>query len=162
MTSWLFLLLVLLEMKGLYSLRMVSNRILRRKSKLTMKTTNILALDFDGVICASSPESSHSAIVAAKEVWPRSFESIDMNNSATYLSLQEEIMYLRPIIETGYENMLIARYLHENQLKGVMVEKQWNAAFRDQLVSNYEIPKVCFMRMNDFLLVMNNNHLFTP
>ena len=35
-----------------------------------MSSDRILALDFDGVICASSTESSVSSILAAKKKWP--------------------------------------------------------------------------------------------
>lgn len=116
----------------------------RLQSVLAMKRdSSFLALDFDGVICASSEESSHSAIIAAKNFWPLSFQNIDMNIVETFQNLQHEIMYLRPIIETGYENMLIARYLNENEAQGKDVERQWGPFFRDQLIQSYKIPKVC-------------------
>lgn len=135
------------ELFGLF-LRPLSRFQIRLKSNLSMKTTDILALDFDGVVCASSPESSYSSIVAAKQVWPSSFTNVEIADPTSYSSLQEVIMYLRPIIETGYENMLIARYLHESKRKGSDVELEWNPSFRDQLISNYGIPKVCSMLFN--------------
>lgn len=68
-----------------------------------------LVLDFDGVVCASSKESSTSAILAVKEFWPHLNDGL-INES----SLGVEIMSLRPIIETGFENMLVCRLLIEN------------------------------------------------
>ena len=135
------LLLLFLQMTGFLAFR---SHVRRAQSNLSMKATkNVLALDFDGVVCASSPESSFSSIIAAKKVWPTAMASIDMTNPTSFLSLQNEIMALRPVVETGYENMLIARYLHENKVKGAEVELQWCPSFRDQLISNYNIPKVC-------------------
>ena len=69
-------------------------------------STKILALDFDGVVCASSPESSYSSIIAARSHW-KDFNVIE--NSEEENKIKQAIMDLRPIVETGYENMLLAR-----------------------------------------------------
>lgn len=93
----------------------------------------ILALDFDGVICASSIESSFSSIIAAQKFWPSickvvSYDSSKgsnklLNSSYSPLHTEGEESYfcrirkalniLRPIVETGFENMLLVRLLHE-------------------------------------------------
>ena len=107
------------------------------------KTHNILALDFDGVLCASSQESSYSAIIAAMNFWPTSFQSI-LNDDK--LNIQKSIQYLRPDIDTGFENMLMARYLFENKnidLKSL--EKNWTPGFRDSLIQTYQANKVLYM-----------------
>lgn len=101
----------------------------------------MLALDFDGVICASSAESSFSSLVASKQTWPSSFESLKQN-STSWNRLQTQIQQLRPIIETGYENMLVARYMWENNVEAIAVESVWNSKFRDDLVVDYGIDKV--------------------
>ena len=79
------------------------NRLLN--SRLYM-STKILALDFDGVVCASSPESSYSSIIAARSHW-KDFNVIE--NSEEENKIKQAIMDLRPIVEAGYENMLLAR-----------------------------------------------------
>ena len=38
-------------------------------SKMSSADKNILALDFDGVMCHSSPESSLSAVIACNKKW---------------------------------------------------------------------------------------------
>lgn len=82
-----------------------------KNSRMTLSLSNtngnvkkVLALDFDGVLCASSPESSYSAIIAAKSHWPKECNSISDNEA---LQIRKAVMQLRPIVETGYENMLL-------------------------------------------------------
>lgn len=96
---------------------------------------DILALDFDGVVCASSVESSFSSIVAAEKFWPSDckimvtpglVDEIDSSSTmSSYSSLETEaedsnfcrirsaINQLRPIVETGFENMLLVRVVFE-------------------------------------------------
>lgn len=101
---------------------------------------DILCLDFDGVLCASSEESSYSAIVGAMQFWPSLFQRIEGENFA---EIQKSIQYLRPVIETGYENMLMARFLYENRDANLKeMEKQWTPAFRDNLIETYLTNKV--------------------
>lgn len=69
--------------------------------------TELLALDFDGVICGSSGESSYSAIIAAQRFWPDAFPAIIPEKRLEII--KGMISNVRPIIETGYENMLLAR-----------------------------------------------------
>ena len=119
-------------------IRMVSTSNLTKKKDYN----HILALDFDGVICASSEESSYSSILAAKIAWPQSFLDFELT-SLSSLQLQKSIQKLRPIIETGYENMLIARYVNENPT--IDIDKlglSWSPAFRDELIKEYGISKV--------------------
>lgn len=101
---------------------------------------NVLCLDFDGVLCASSEESSYSAVVSSMRFWPSTFQHIQEQDKA---QIQKSIQYLRPVIETGYENMLMARYLFENKDVNLKVtEKQWTPAFRDQLIEIFNTNKV--------------------
>ena len=100
----------------LTSRNLIKNRSLSSYS--TKPFRNILALDFDGVICASSIESSYSAIIAANNLWPHIFGGIvDDQSRESFKKLQLYVQYLRPVIETGYETMLISRYLFENMLQ---------------------------------------------
>ncbi|KAK2630883.1 hypothetical protein QOZ80_UnG0720300 [Eleusine coracana subsp. coracana] len=72
--------------------------------------SDLYALDFDGVLCDSCGESSLSAVKAAKVRWPFVFEQVD----ATMEEWIVEQMYtLRPVVETGYENLLLVRLLVE-------------------------------------------------
>ena len=119
-------------------IRMVSTSNLTKKKYFN----HILALDFDGVICASSEESSYSSILAAKTAWPQSFLDFELT-SLSSLQLQKSIQKLRPIIETGYENMLIARYINENPSINIdQLGLSWSPAFRDELIKEYGISKV--------------------
>ena len=122
---------------------------------------SILALDFDGVVCASSSESSFSSIVAAQRFWPAACgdiinpDLVDSTNSyAPLLSLKGSpfdqiraaVNELRPIIETGYENMLIVRSLYETlqssgTISAATMQKTWSATYRDQLLKDYGTNK---------------------
>lgn len=105
------------------------------KGQNQRKKRNVLALDFDGVVCASSVESSFSSIVAAEKLWPgvckimvsnSEIDEIDSSSTiSSYSSISTEgknsrfcriraaVNELRPIVETGFENMLLVRALNE-------------------------------------------------
>ncbi len=98
-----------------------------------------LALDFDGVICASSSESSVTALIAAEEHWGRRVMQCDDVEAA---EVTAALVKLRPIIETGYENMLLARLLLEEYRKYKKVDvdtlfRRWGNHFRDDLLKQY-------------------------
>ena len=98
-----------------------------------------LALDFDGVICASSSESSVTALIAAEEHWGR---QVMQCNDVEAAEITAALVKLRPIIETGYENMLLARLLLEEYRKYKKVDvdtlfRRWGNHFREDLLSQY-------------------------
>ncbi|XP_042477870.1 uncharacterized protein LOC122059247 isoform X1 [Macadamia integrifolia] len=74
---------------------------------------DLYALDFDGVICDSCGESSVSAFKAAKLRWPHLFDSVD---SATESWIIDQMHVVRPVVETGYENVLLVRLLLETRM----------------------------------------------
>jgi hypothetical protein len=116
----------------LSSMKMMTNS---NKGRDQRKKRNVLALDFDGVVCASSVESSFSSIVAAEKFWPgvckimvsnSEIDEIDSSSTiSSYSSISTEgknsrfcriraaVNELRPIVETGFENMLLVRALNE-------------------------------------------------
>ncbi|KAM0825080.1 hypothetical protein ACQ4PT_069795 [Festuca glaucescens] len=71
---------------------------------------HLYALDFDGVLCDSCGESSLSAVKAAKVRWPWVFELVDATMEGWIV---EQMYTLRPVVETGYENLLLVRLLVE-------------------------------------------------
>ncbi|KAB1214351.1 hypothetical protein CJ030_MR5G000850 [Morella rubra] len=77
---------------------------------------DLYALDFDGVICDSCGESSLSAIKAAKVRWPALFECVD---STTENWIVEQMYIVRPVVETGYENVLLVRLLLEMKVPAI-------------------------------------------
>jgi hypothetical protein len=133
------------------------------RNKLKSKcysTTDIIALDFDGVICASSEESSYSSIIATERYWKSNFH--ELPDEKNFKTIQKIVSELRPIIETGYENMLVARYswdkilnenwdnsLDEEKINNLFrstvineIQSNWNQTFRDDLILNYETTTV--------------------
>lgn len=98
----------------------------------------IYALDFDGVICDSVGESSQTALKAANKLWPQ------LNIQQPYDETTIDILrQLRPVIETGYENILLARLVLEST-DGVDVENvmaNWNTSIMDSLLDQYSVSK---------------------
>lgn len=70
----------------------------------------LYALDFDGVLCDSCGESSLSALKASKIRWPMLFEEVTPEQEEWII---DQMHVLRPVIETGYENLLLVRLLLE-------------------------------------------------
>jgi phosphoglycolate phosphatase-like HAD superfamily hydrolase len=78
----------------------------------------IIALDFDGVVCDSVGESSLSAIRAAERQWPEMFGPA----KSRHAELVEKMRGVRPVIETGYENIVQIRCLLEGMEVDEMLE----------------------------------------
>lgn len=102
-----------------------------KKKKQTMdvsaasSTSTLFALDFDGVVCDSVGESSLSAWKHGVELWPELFECERANEKKD--EVLDKLRAVRPVVETGYENTILARALLEN-LDGYDVEsilKDW-------------------------------------
>jgi phosphoglycolate phosphatase-like HAD superfamily hydrolase len=68
----------------------------------------LYALDFDGVICDSAIETAISGWKVARQLWT------DMPEEPS-AELIDGFRIVRPIMETGYEAVLIMRILHEKQ-----------------------------------------------
>lgn len=127
-----------------------------------IRSPNILALDFDGVVCASSDESSISSIYASNNEWPSlCYISKDTMEFQLFKSI---INAVRPIVETGFENILLVRYVyeqyqaaafnrntiddHHNELvqawkQGIIhdILNTWNNDMRDELLLRYNRTK---------------------
>ncbi|XP_015899702.3 uncharacterized protein LOC107432983 [Ziziphus jujuba] len=73
---------------------------------------DLYALDFDGVLCDSCGESSLSAVKAAKVRWPSLFDGVD---STLEDWIVDQMHIVRPVVETGYENVLLVRLLLETR-----------------------------------------------
>lgn len=74
---------------------------------------DLYALDFDGVLCDSCGESSLSAVKAAKLRWPSLFNGVDPAMEAWIV---DQMHTVRPVVETGYENLLLVRLLLEMRI----------------------------------------------
>ncbi|KAF5835320.1 hypothetical protein DUNSADRAFT_7552 [Dunaliella salina] len=73
--------------------------------------SKVVSLDFDGVVCDSVGESSLSAIKAATVLWPDVFDTPAAK--ARHEELVEKMRIVRPVVETGYENLVQIRCLLE-------------------------------------------------
>lgn len=74
-----------------------------------MKKPVIYALDFDGVICDSAIETGITGWKAAIRIWP------EMEDLLPRTELINQFRLARPVIETGFEAILIMRLLYLGQ-----------------------------------------------
>lgn len=132
------------------------------KQRPKIRSHNILALDFDGVVCASSDESSTSSIYASNNEWP--LLCYIPKNTTEFKLFKSIINAVRPIVETGFENVLLVRYVyeqyqaaalssttsvdHHNELvqawkQGIIYDilHTWNNDMRDELLHRYNRTK---------------------
>ncbi|CAG9463179.1 unnamed protein product [Pedinophyceae sp. YPF-701] len=91
-----------------------------RATMLTRAVKNVWALDFDGVLCDSCGESSLSAWKAAEALWPEVFLTEDAQ--ANKDRVIEDMRVVRPVVETGYENIVQVRLLLEGMSAQEMLE----------------------------------------
>lgn len=75
-------------------------------SRTTMSTTNLYALDFDGVICDSAIETAITGWKVGRQLWS------DMPTEVPS-EIIERFRKVRPVMETGFEAVLIMRFLFE-------------------------------------------------
>tara|TARA_B100000073_G_scaffold39714_3_gene29767 strand:- start:872 stop:1747 length:876 start_codon:yes stop_codon:yes gene_type:complete len=122
----------------------------KRQQKKTAKTSNkmeinassiktLFALDFDGVVCDSVGESSLSAWKHGEQLWPEIFNS-DVQSEKT--RVVDALRTVRPVVETGYENTILARALLEN-LDGYDVQsilKDW-PTLSEQLMRKWNLDR---------------------
>jgi len=69
----------------------------------------IYLLDFDGVICDSAVETAMTAWKAAQTLWD------DMQSQHLPKCMIEQFRRIRPLLEIGYEAILIIRLLYQGQ-----------------------------------------------
>ena len=80
----------------------------------------VFALDFDGVACDSVGESAVSAWLASERLWPALFAEPAVQ--AQKAGVLDAMRVVRPVIETGYENLVQVRCLVEGVAPDAMLE----------------------------------------
>jgi len=80
----------------------------------------VFALDFDGVACDSVGESATSAWIASERLWPEIFAQPAVQ--AKKGAVLDAMRAVRPVIETGYENLVQVRCLVEGATVEGMLE----------------------------------------
>lgn len=81
---------------------------------------HVWALDFDGVTCDSVGESAASAWDAAARLWPDLFSTPDA--AAAKPRVLADMRVVRPVVETGYENLVQVRCLLEGVPAATMLD----------------------------------------
>ncbi|KAK8615032.1 hypothetical protein V6N13_068818 [Hibiscus sabdariffa] len=103
---------------------------------------DLYALDFDGVLCDSCGESSISAVKAAKVRWPDLFDGVD-----TVLEdwIVDQMHIVRPVVETGYENLLLVRLLLESRLPSIRTSSVAEGLTVEGILENWSKIKPVIM-----------------
>mmetsp|Transcript_5681 Transcript_5681/g.9808 ORF Transcript_5681/g.9808 Transcript_5681/m.9808 type:complete len:258 (-) Transcript_5681:298-1071(-) len=83
-----------------------------------MADSHAYALDFDGVVCDSADETMYSAFRATKRLWPDIFPSDEKMHPDMLL---DQFRRLRPVIETGFENIVLMRLMVEGVPEAVVL-----------------------------------------
>lgn len=78
-------------------------------------TTKIYALDFDGVICDSAVETATAGWMVARQLWSDMPEALPKD-------LLSRFRQVRPVMETGYEAVLIMRLLFEGMDSDTLID----------------------------------------
>ena len=73
-----------------------------------MTTKTLFAIDFDGVICDSAVETALTGWAVAQGIWP------DMQGQAITSKELQQFRKIRPLLEFGYEAILIMRLLQQS------------------------------------------------
>ncbi|RYR61086.1 hypothetical protein Ahy_A04g018189 isoform B [Arachis hypogaea] len=80
------------------------------------KMGHLYALDFDGVLCDTCGETAISAVKAAKLRWPALFDGVDPTVEDWIV---QQMITVRPVVETGYETLLLVRLLLETRVPSI-------------------------------------------
>ncbi|KAJ3678567.1 hypothetical protein LUZ60_002370 [Juncus effusus] len=113
-----------------------------RERERAMVSGDLYALDFDGVLCDSCGESSLSALKAAKIRWPSLFDQVD---SAMEDWIIDQMHILRPVVETGYENLLLVRLLVELRIPSVRKSSVAQGLTVESILENWSQIKPTIM-----------------
>ncbi|XP_057497161.1 uncharacterized protein LOC130781827 [Actinidia eriantha] len=103
---------------------------------------DLYALDFDGVLCDSCGESSLSAVKAAKVRWPNLFDGVD---SAMEDWIVDQMHMVRPVVETGYENLLLVRLLLEARVPSIRKSSAAEGLTVEGILENWSTIKPVIM-----------------
>ncbi|KAG5565824.1 hypothetical protein RHGRI_001668 [Rhododendron griersonianum] len=107
---------------------------------------HLYALDFDGVLCDSCGESSLSAVKAAKVRWPSLFDGVD---SAMEDWIVDQMYKVRPVVETGYENLLLVRLLVEMRVPSICKSSAAEGLTVEGILKNWSKIKPVIMEAWD-------------
>ncbi|CAA0820765.1 Unknown protein [Striga hermonthica] len=103
---------------------------------------DLYALDFDGVLCDSCGESSLSAVKAAKVRWPNLFNGVD---SSIEDWIVDQMHIVRPVVETGYENLLLVRLLLESKIPSIRKSSVAEGITVERILENWSKIKPVIM-----------------
>ena len=102
--------------------------------------STVLALDFDGVVCDSEPESSISGWKHAVALWPEVFD-----DETQYARVLEGLKRTRPVVETGFENTLLARCILEKTHSADAIVNDWGALM-PELMERWQLDRAEMVR----------------
>lgn len=109
---------------------------------------DILALDFDGVICDSAGEAATAGWKGAARLWPRLFSGHLPDDFV------QKFRQVRPVMETGFESILLARLLRDGYSVGTILEAStplFSGLMRDERITRDELVSVFGQTRDDWM-----------
>ncbi|MDB9315992.1 HAD family hydrolase [Spirulina sp. CS-785/01] len=97
-----------------------------------LNSPDLLALDFDGVVCDGLKEYFQTTCRVYRQLWPTDTRPLN--------SFEQRFYQLRPVIESGWEMPLLLRALVQG-ITDEQILKNWSALVQDQLKSEQLNPK---------------------
>ncbi|GJQ08604.1 hypothetical protein GpartN1_g395.t1 [Galdieria partita] len=108
------------------------------------------ALDFDGVLCDSCLELICSALLSIRSKWPEVLQGLVPNPLEPPDWLVSKLQKLRPLVEIGYEMILLVLLVVEEQHASIRSQQKsrplsvgeimenWHSQIKDQLWREYK------------------------
>ena len=109
---------------------------------------DILALDFDGVICDSAGEAAITGWKGAARLWPRRFSGDAPDE------IVQKFRQVRPVMETGFESILLARLLRDGYPVSKILENSTtliSGLMRDERITQDELVSVFGQARDDWM-----------
>jgi phosphoglycolate phosphatase-like HAD superfamily hydrolase len=100
---------------------------------------DILALDFDGVICDSAREAAVAGWKAAARLWPDRFVG------DVPAKIVENFRHVRPVMEIGFESILLVRLLQDGYSVSEILKNStalYSSLMRDEHITQDELTPV--------------------
>jgi phosphoglycolate phosphatase-like HAD superfamily hydrolase len=108
----------------------------------------LIALDFDGVLIDSVGESSLSALEAARRLWGDTIIPLDadLERAGKRSPLLKDMAYVRPCVETGYENIVQIRLLLEGMDADYLL-RNWRGEVLPQAMERWGLDRAALVKL---------------
>mmetsp|Transcript_33573 Transcript_33573/g.79687 ORF Transcript_33573/g.79687 Transcript_33573/m.79687 type:complete len:319 (-) Transcript_33573:183-1139(-) len=112
-------------------LKSLARRSHNRLTSAASSSLDVFVLDIDGVLIDSEPEISSSALKASADLWPGVFEELRFSERKP--AVEEGLRKCRPRLIKGFEAMVMARLLLEDDANADAILANWKSLLAETL-----------------------------